>query len=66
MTIDDHEERDGITPDDMTEPAPQAPPRVLFTTVYREGGVRLHRRQLPVEVVSVPMAEGPVLRPAIP
>ena len=37
MTIDDHEERDGITPDDMTEPAPQAPPRVLFTTVYREG-----------------------------
>jgi radical SAM superfamily enzyme YgiQ (UPF0313 family) len=37
MTIDDHEGLDGITPDDMTEPAPPAPPRVLFTTVYREG-----------------------------
>ncbi|MGB3943824.1 MAG: radical SAM protein [Methanothrix sp.] len=37
MTIDDHEERDGISPGERTEAAPQAPPRVLFTTVYREG-----------------------------
>ena len=38
MTIDDHEEPDEISPGGRTEAAPQAPPRVLFTTVYRKEG----------------------------
>ena len=38
MKIDDHEEPEGISPGGRTEAAPQAPPRVLFTTVCRNPG----------------------------